>query len=1111
MLQFVLGRSGYGKTHYIRDILHALLQKEEGKILLVVPEQCSFHTEKWVLDAFGGSQALRVDITGFTRLAATILKDTGNYKGKRLSEVSRTVLMGHAIKNTADKLAVYKRSVNHPDFIREMLAMTAEFKSASVKSADLEALSLPAAALSLSGKIKDMALIFGEHERLLGEGFADPMDDLTQADIILDGKSGYFKGYTVIFDEFTGFTAQEYAIICQMLRQSADIYMTLCTNSAEETDGGMGLFSAVKETLAAVKEYAAQEGAEVREPVFLTEDYRHKNTPALQYIDKNIFMPAVSESGLDPEGLTLYQAHSLYDECEFTAWEIHRKLREGYRCRDFAVIVSQLEAYGGLLESAFERYGLSCYMDRRKSMEACPLTALLSAAMDCVTGSYQSRHVLRYIKTGLAGITPTEAALFENYVLTWRMNGKAFHSDFTGHVDGLHNKNTPKSDEKLTAINALRQKIIEPLVNLQKAVRRGNGDTIGRALYEFLVEIDAYTSLTAYAEVLTEQGEMNAGLEQMRSWDVMMTVLDEMAAGAGAEGIGLKRYQELFGLAMASFDLGALPQGLDQVLVGAAGRIRPGNPKHVFLLGLNEGLFPKTPGSSGLLTPADRAFLLSLGIKLKKGMKEQAVRENLSIYMAMTSSSESLYISWPAVGIDGQKLSKSIVIAQCEQMFPNMPVYTKACLEDLESETAAFEYLSCHFQENNEKTASLKAYFETKDAWRDSLARLQDIAAQKPFVFAETQGAKSLFGEDMRLSATQIESFHQCRFSYFCQYGLRLTERGVSHIDSTGFGRVVHYILEKCLPQMAGTGFENVNSGQIEAMSRSAIESYAGEFMGGLEGKSTAFLYKLGRIGHSACELLERIRLEFLQSRFVPIAYELSIGDSTASVPAETQRLPEGGSFYLVGKTDRVDQMVDGNKTYIRVVDYKSYGKDFQLYELLYGINTQMLVYLSTLMKHWPGALPAGVLYLTAVSPAAKNAREDDDASVEKSRLKAMSMKGLVLDDPVVIEAMEAPDNKGYFLELKSKGDNVIPLKALEGLMKKLETQMGDMVKTLRKGDIAACPTYDKEAYMPCERCSCRAVCGYEEGDPVLKMTPYSKRSVLEILAGEGEAGEGHE
>ena len=121
-----------------------------------------------------------------------------------------------------------------------------------------------------------------------------------------------------------------------------------------------------------------------------------------------------------------------------------------------------------------------------------------------------------------------------------------------------------------------------------------------------------------------------------------------------------------------------------------------------------------------------------------------------------------------------------------------------------------------------------------------------------------------------------------------------------------------------------------------------------------------------------------------------------------------------GVQVRISGFVDRVDGWVHDGRLYLRVVDYKTGRKSFDLTEIWNGMGLQMLLYLFTLqdegeaLYHLP-VEPAGVLYLPAreavVEGSARMSEEERRRLVDRQ----LRRHGLILDDPAVLEAMERP------------------------------------------------------------------------------------------------------
>ena len=135
------------------------------------------------------------------------------------------------------------------------------------------------------------------------------------------------------------------------------------------------------------------------------------------------------------------------------------------------------------------------------------------------------------------------------------------------------------------------------------------------------------------------------------------------------------------------------------------------------------------------------------------------------------------------------------------------------------------------------------------------------------------------------------------------------------------------------------------------------------------ESLSKRFHYLFERLSITLTRLLRQLAAEFAQSEFEPVRYELPIRQGGEVAPLELM-LENGVRVSVEGIVDRVDLMEKDGKKYVRVVDYKSGSKNFQLDDVYYGLNLQMLIYLFSIWKNGTGelanCLPAGVLYLPA-------------------------------------------------------------------------------------------------------------------------------------------------
>ena len=1137
MLQLVLGRSGSGKTQWIYERLSALVDEEEDRPLLcVVPEQFSFETERSLLEALGPHRAARIQVLSFTRMAETVFRTTGGFAGRKLDDSSRMLLISRALEMTSEQLSLYKRHAADPEYISSILSILSELKQCAVTPLTLEktARALPKGTLAM--KAQELSLIYGAYEALLGRTYLDPLDDLTRLAEVLP-QSGLWKEALLFIDAFKGFTAQEMQVIAALLKIADTVTVTLCTDTLDDNAQGLGRFSPVIRTGTRLRQLAERQHVPVAKPIVLSENHRSRSE-ALRRVEAECFRPDGNPLDTPADEVTLTACADIYAECTFTARTIRRLLREeGARCRDFAIVTRDLGEYRGILDAALEMEGIPCFLDTREDILTEPLVSMTLCALRCAEG-LDTELLLRLMKTGLVGFSAHSISQLENYVLMWRIHGTGWTRDWEGNPDGLDAPFTEDTVKKLDSLNRLRRRLVRPLEHLRytlyprtaaPSADDGDGRLTGRefaaAVYRYLTETRAARMVRLQVARLDRDGEHALADRYARLWDILIDRLDAFAAAMGNERLPANRLTELFRLSLQATDLGSIPQSLDAVQIGAADRMRFSAPRTVFILGANEGIFPAYPTQNGLLSDRERQQLIELGLPLAEPSEQQTVEERFFAYMALSAPSERLYVSYRCSNAAGETLTPSLLAETVSRLLPNcrrltVPTEEENSLGGIESRTDAFGRMAELWHSQTAVASSLKAFFSAQPEMHSRMEALQRAADDKPIAFRDPEAARQLFGREMRISSSQIEQYHKCRFAYFCQYGLHLKAPRPAELDSLAFGTLAHYVMSALLPGYVETGLDGLTQAQVSRDTRHAVEQYVEERMGGLDNKPARFRHLLEQLLRTCAGLLWHVVQELRQSRFVPADYELNIGippqDGEGYVPPVVLTLPDGARICVQGKVDRVDVFRDGVHNYVRVIDYKTGDKAFRLSDVVEGLNVQMLLYLFALWQNggarYGEVTPAGVLYLPAKSPVIAISPLADEAQAEDAHLREMKMNGLLIDDPAVVSAMEQ-EVAGVFIpaKLTAKGEfdsrysSLASLAQFGQLKKRMEKLLTGMASALRSGKIEATPVKNKEK-TACQYCPYRSICGHDNDGASRLITNRKNSEVFRELEQEEAA-----
>ena len=1113
MLQLVLGRAGTGKTHLIREMLQNKVASGEKKLMLLVPEQNSFENEREMLKLVGADQMAKLSVMSFSRLTDLVFRETGGIAGRRLDDGGRNILMSLALEQVKDHLTLYRRHSLSSELVPMMIAALKEFKMCSISPEALFETAGEVPDETLKSKMSETALILSAYEALLARSYLDPLDDLTRLRQTLE-QHAFFRDYTILIDGFYGFTPQEMQIMELLLRQAKECVVGLCIDPYAEIKNKLDLFSPVNKTLKGLMAIAKKNMVTIKPPIELMGTRRFENSE-LRMLEEASFQ--INRDALeDPvENVVLYNAAQLYDEADFVANTIKKLvLEEGIRYRDFAVIARTTKAYLGIIDTTFEKHDIPYFMDKREPIDSKPLMNLTLTAFEIIHSSYESDAIFRYLKTGLTDLTVEEISLLENYTLLWSISGIRWKEPFTAHPKGFCEQTTKEDEQTLKQINLLRERVVRPLERFSDNIRQGTGQTFSKAVYLLLEEIGALKSLKSMARKLNEEGERTLCEEQLRLWDLLISILDQTALVLKNQFLSSKRYAELLQLVITANDIAFIPQGLDEVTIGDADRIRLENPKIVFLIGAEEGEFPRSPVVSGVFSDAERKDLISMGLPMYDSLEDLVVEERFLAYRSMTSASKRLYVTWSSSDSKGTGKTPSAIVREIKRILPKIKILDEYCLDwkdRLWSQKPVFELFAKHYREHSRFSKTLLQYFSESEQYGSKIRALKRVAEGVSLHFNDPKKAKEFFGDTIRLSASQIEKYYLCRFQYFCQYGLCVKERKPVSFDSLEYGSLMHYILEHLLAANSKQTFCTLDSEQIKKEVSGLMEDYVQTKLGGWKEKSSRFRYLFIRLSKTAEMLVLHLVKEFSQSEFQPVDYELGIGEEDQIEPL-CLKLPDGAEVSVLGKVDRVDVMRKDGKAYLRVVDYKTGSKVFRLSDVLYGLNMQMLLYLCAICKNgkerYGEMTPAGILYMPAVYPVVGAEQNATDEKILLERQKKLRMNGLILDDPMVIRGMES-GARGIFIPVAlkdgkpAKRDSVANLSELGALTKHMESLVISMAETLRSGDVSRKPAEGE--YDACQWCPYLSVCGFEKGEETRQIKKWDRDAVLEELKKEGE------
>ncbi len=1076
MIKFIFGRAKSGKTTEVLNRIKKEVENGNSECVLLVPEQTSFEYEKALLHILGDGKFTSVPVLSFTRLVDEVGRLAGGKSGKRIDDAKRTVLMSRALFNCKDKLTVFSKYVSNISFVRNIISTLSELKRCGIESEDIKECVNRLGDSALAKKLTDIDTISNTYSGLIKSTYIDPEDDMSHLKKQLSDYA-YFAGKTVYVDAFKNFTGAQMSVLSEVIRQADQTVFSFCFDALLADDAS--LFSSVADTVKEIKKTAEKYDIEVKVDTTLALNYFE--TEELKVLERSLTLGDVAPCNEETQNIVVTAAATTYDEAEYAAREIRRLVREeGYRYRDFAVISRQDEQYRSSVEHTFKKYDVPCFTDKRYSVSFMPISVFVSASLTAAT-SFDSESILKYLKTELCDVTFEEISVLENYVYMWGIDRGDWKTAWTMSPSGFE-KFDERDKQELEKLNDIRKKVVSPLLTLGAELK--TAETISSAVWQHIKRLSVGEKLALLAK------EMDSSYSALlpQAYDAVISILDGLHDTLMDTECTIDEYITYFRLATENTEIGIIPQMVDEVVFGAADRIKPQKPKIVFLLGANQGVFPAQSTPAGIIGGGERGRLLSLGLPIKDHSLDFAIDEQYLVYTTLCCPSERLYVSYSQTDAAGKEAKPSSIVDTLYKTFPKCKRESmnreSFSAEKIETPAAAFTGLLRNF--DNKSLSNLFALFDDMPEYKEKL----DVALSqksKDNLRLSPEISERLYGKNMRLSATGIDTFYRCGFSYFCRYGLRAKVLRKAEIDVMGRGTIVHEVLEKLISRYKGD-YKKLSDEQIKTETDIITEEYLARIEGIEHIKDNRFMHLVSTIKQLTTEVAIHIRDDFAQSGFEPAFCELKIGGEDGDIESAVIKT-EKGSVTIGGAIDRVDTF----GAYIRVVDYKTGSRKFNLSDVLYGLNMQMLIYLYATMKseRFADKIPAGVLYLET------GKKVDED--------KNFVMNGLLSNNTAVHEAMDKENDGKFVPRLRVKKDGsfykskeFIEEKDFETIFSHIEKMLKDMNSSLLSGNISVNPTDEREKDA-CKYCDFASVCGIENR-PHRKVPPMDNETITERM-----------
>lgn len=1126
-LRFCFGPSGSGKSHRIYEEIMQRAAEEPGRnFLIIVPDQFTMQTQKDLVMRSDRDGILNIDVLSFGRLSHRILEEVGTKEMPVLDDTGKSLVLQKVAADLKEQLPAMGSLLHKQGYIHEVKSAISEFMQYGISTQDMDKLITSAQKRgALAMKLKDLKTLYRGFQDYIRDHFITTEETLDVLRRSLS-KSKILKGSVVVFDGFTGFTPIQNRLIQELMRVCAETIVTVTIGVGEDPykmDGEQKLFHLSKKTVADLEKLAAEAEVERGEDLFVKGGpNRFAKAPALHYLEQNLFRYQYEPYAGEQQEIHMFEALSPREEVHQTALYIRHLIREqGMTYRDIAVVIGDLEGYASYVETEFGQLEIPCFLDRTRGIVLNPIIEYIKSALQLYIKDFSYDTVFHFLRSGMADISREEIDELENYVIRTGARGYRTYSRlFTRRTEELQGnaEGSEQAEEKtMERLNRIRQQFMDAVEILHMGSQEKAGDYVSH-LYDFLEQNQVQQKLLNYQQQFEKEGDLSRAREYAQIYRLVMDLLDQVYELLGEEEISRQEFADILEAGFGEITVGTIPQNVDRIVVGDMERTRLKQVKVLFFLGVNDGNIPKNASKGGIISDMDREFLIESGTEMAPSPRQQMYIQRLYLYLNMTKPSEQLYLSYAKVNSEGKGIRPSYLIDTVRKLFPAMSVeypQNRSRLEQIEGRQEGARYLAEELREYVEGTLPeeerqdfylMYRAYEADAAGRDLLTRAAFRRYRESGLSRIV--ARALYGQQLENSVSRLETYAACACRHFLQYGLSLQEREEFGFEASDMGTVYHAVLENFAGKLAEsnlTWWDFTEDFAAKAVKES-VEAYAATYGETVLYSSARNEYAITRMSRILTRTVLTLQKHLKQGSFQPDDYELSFrfAEDLDSIHVD---LSEDEKMHLQGRIDRIDVSEDAEHVYVKVIDYKSGNRKFDLAALYYGLQLQLVVYMNAAMemesrKHPDKEIvPAALLYYHIDDPTIETPVELTDEQINEQILAKLRMNGVVNSDPEVVERLDRyMQDKSVVIPVEKKKDGsfsarsgVLSREEMQLISSYVDAKIRSIGREILDGKIAANP-YEKGNEEACTYCAYKKVCGFDGSIP-----GYEKRQLEDL------------
>ena len=1093
-VQFIVGRAGAGKSHYLYEkLIEKSLKYRNKNFIAIVPEQFSMETQKQILTMHPNRGSFNIEVTSMTRLAYTVFEEQGFNEYKVMDDLGKTLIMRKVMEQCKDKLTIYKSKTSMPGFAEKMKTIVSEFKQYGITDDVLNNMKAECDSKPLlRHKLNDVEIISDAFNEYIKEKVITTEDVLTIFCKYISS-SDFIKNTYFYIDGFTGFTPIQYQVLELLIKYCAGVKIAITLpeddfqslrNAYSKGNNAISkyeLFNLSKDTLWKLKDIINRNNIEQQETVIVGEGqapYRIRDNKELTFLEKNLFRNNSSKYRENCKALEVHSMSNPREEATYVAGRISELIVDkGYRYNDIAVITGDMDGYYRYIEEEFSKNNIPAFIDHKHNIASNPFVDGIKAAIEIVEKDFSYETVFHLIRLGFLPIDREAVDIMENYVLqSGRRGFKSYGRLWEKAYKGM-------TAEELDMVNQAREKLVEIIRPLREELKKKKATVreYTKAVYQFVQANNMQRQIDDYRIEFQNQGEISRAKEYEQVYVTIITLLDRIVELMGDEVLTIKEYKQILQAGFESVKVGIIPPGLDTVMVGDIERTRLKDTKRIiFFMGVNDGIIPKAGQAGGIITDTDREFLEKNNYILAPTATDNVFKQKFYLYTIFAKPTEKMFITFSKSGSDGATRRKSYIISTLMNLFENLKVIdedeSEITLNQVTTRSKALDYLSQNIYEYSKEGDSgifkeLMATVMKNKEYSKVINLMFDGAfysAKNPIL--DENVARQLYGNKENIGITRLERFAACAFAHFLQYGMKLTERVEYEFKPMDMGNVMHEALESFAEEVRKRGMKwtELTEQERNEIADRCLDNIVADYGNTVLKSSARNEYMIERTRRILRRTVWALQKQLEQGEFQPEGFEVTFGG---------------------GRIDRVDIMEDQNKVYVKVIDYKTGNTSFDLVYLYHGLQLQLMIYLDGALrveqKKYPDKeiIPAGVFYYNIKDPMIQEKIDADVEAVSAGLMKELKMNGLVQADPELVYRMDSSlgsipvafNKDGSFRKNSSVADRT----QFAVLGRYVRTKIEKIRSSILEGDAVFSP-YELGKKNACTYCPYMTVCGFD-------------------------------